>query len=38
MTALHISIGKGNIEIIKLLLGRPDIDINIKSIYILIFK
>lgn len=31
-TALDIAIGKENVEIVKLLLKRKDININIKSI------
>lgn len=33
-TALHIAIEKENIEIVKLLLSRPEIDINILCILI----
>lgn len=33
---LHIATDKCNIEIVKLLLERPEIDINIKSVLILI--
>ena len=33
-TALSISIEKGNSEIVEYLLGKQDIDINIKSIEI----
>ena len=33
MTALHFAILRGNIEIVRLLLNRPEIDVNI--LYIL---
>lgn len=33
MTALHISIGKGNIEIIKLLLANDTLDINTLNVF-----
>ena len=31
MTALHISIYKENVDIVKLLLDQPDIDVNMKG-------
>ena len=31
-TALHVAIEKGNIEIIRILLSNPKIDVNIKYI------
>ena len=33
-TALHIAVEKSNAEIVQLLLNRPEIDINFKSILI----
>lgn len=32
-TALHIAVYKGIVEIVKLLLAHPAIDVNIKSIF-----
>lgn len=32
-TALHYSVENGNIEIVKLLLSFPNIDVNCKSIF-----
>ena len=37
-TALHIAVDKENIEIIKLLIAQPNIDINIPYILIQIIK
>lgn len=36
MTGLHLAIEKNNIDIIKLLLERKDIDVNIKCVFIFI--
>lgn len=37
-TALNIAVGKGNVEIVQLLLSCENIDVNISSICILLFQ
>lgn len=36
-TVLHLAIEQGNSKIVSFLLARPEIDVNIKSIFKLIF-
>lgn len=37
-TPLYAAIEKGNLEIVQLLLARPELDINLKSIYFTILN
>lgn len=37
MTPLHLAIDKINLEIVKLLMSNPDIDINIKTVCFVLF-
>ena len=37
-TALHLAVERNNLEIVRLLLQNPQINVNIKTILILIFN